>query len=573
MKKSNLMLTLKSVKYLLVFFVIFSFIQAIIVSINPLLMRYLVDTALPGMDISLVIKAFILILILIACQTVVYYINQILSAKIVKRMDIDIKNRLVQNVLEQEHRFFLQNKQSTLQNIIQKDTYVIASFLNRKIIPIISQVTVFIIVLVVMLNLNVRLALIALFLIIPYFFIYTLAGKKLEALVPDYYKFYDRMTSAMQRILKSFEVIKSFNKEKYEAERYRDISSSYYENDMKMTDIEVKAESVAYLFGHAMSLGLFGYAILMVVKGQTTLGTAIAFYSFMGRFLDPVQTISGIAAESKRFTKSLERVDSVLKTEAVSDTREKHKVSEFQDIEFKEVFFKYDEAAERNILNNVSMKLESDKIYAVVGDSGSGKSTLAKLIMGFFDADSGDILINKHSIKDICHSSLRRLFGYIPQDSYLLPGSLRENLTYGAPSISEQDIQDTLKALKLDVFVDSLSEGLDTSINELGTNLSGGEKQRLAIGRAILSNAKFIIADEISGNLDVQTEISVMDTVFSAVKGKTALIIAHRLATIVRADTIFVMKNGAIIESGTHEELLSFDGVYASLWNRQVSET
>lgn len=573
MKKWKLIQTLKSVKHLIALFIVFSLFYAVAISMNPLFMRYLVDIALPVMDLNLVIKTFVLILLLIACQTVIYYVNQILNAKIVKRMDIDIKNRLIQNMLEKEHQFYMQNKQSTLQNIIQKDTYVIASFLNRKIIPIISQVTVFIIVLAVMLNLNIKLTMISLLLIPPYFYIFTIAGKKLEALVPDYYKFYDRMTSAMQRILKSFEVIKSYNKEKYEAEIYRKISSSYYDNDMKMTNIEVKAESVSYLFGSAMSLGVFGYAILMVVKGQTTLGTAIAFYSLMGRFLDPVQTISGIAAESKRFKKSLERVEHILTTDTESDKSEKQTISEFQAIEFREVSFKYDKSLGRKILDNVSLKLERNKIYAIVGDSGSGKSTLAKLIMAFYEVDLGDILINKHPITDICNRSLRQLFGYIPQDSYLLPGSLRENLTYGASVISEKEIQGTLKALKLDVFVDSLPEGLDTSVNELGTNLSGGEKQRLAIGRAILSNAEFFIADEISGNLDVQTEMSVMDTVFSAVKGKTALIIAHRLATIVKADTIFVMKNGGIVESGTHEELLSLNGTYASMWNRQVSET
>lgn len=571
MKTNDLIQVVRSVRYYIALFIVCSLFQAAIVSVNPLLMRYLVDKALPAMNVTLVLRAFILILIVIVCQAAIYYLNQILSSKIVKSIDIGIKNQLVKKVLEHDHQFYFTNKQSTLQNIIQQDTYVIASFLNRKIIPIASQLAVFIFVLIVLLNLNVKLTLVALCFIPLYYLIFTIAGKKLEALVPEYYRLYDNLTSAMHRILKSFEVIKAYRKEKYEAENYQKISSSYYYNDIKMTSIEIKANSVSFLFSSVMSLGIFGYAIIMIVKGQTTLGTAIAFYSYIGKLLDPVQTVSDIASESKRFKKSLERVENVLKSEDIPKRRGKVVLAGFQNLVFKNVCFKYNISQDRSIIKDISMVIEKGKIYAFVGDSGAGKSTLAKLIMGFFDADSGEILVNNYPIKEISYDSLRQLFGYIPQDSYLLPGTIYENLVYGATDVSDTDIHNVLSALKLDPFIRSLAKGLDTSINELGTNLSGGEKQRLAIARAILSNAECIIADEISGNLDIQTEASVMDAIFRSVKGKTALIIAHRLSTITSADTIFLMQNGIIIEVGKHKELLNSKGVYAALWEKQRS--
>ncbi len=569
MKTSDLMLVVRSVRSYISLFIVCSLFQAAIVSVNPLMMRYLVDIALPTMSIALVLKAFILILILIVCQTTIYYVNQILSSKIVKSIDIEIKNQLVNRVLSHDHQFYLTNNQSTLQNIIQKDTYVIASFLNRKIFPIASQFAVFIFVFVVILNLNVRLTLIALCFVPLYYLIFTVAGKRLESLVPDYYRFYDNLTSAMHRILKSFEVIKAYRKEKYEEENYQYITSSYYDTDMKMTVIEVKANSVSFLFSSILSLGIFGYAIILIVQGQTTLGTAIAFYSYVGKLLDPVQTVSNIASESKRFKKSLERVGNILASGTLPNRGGERVLSNFQSLVFKKVSFKYGLSQERSIIKDVSMTIEKGKMYAFVGDSGAGKSTLAKLIMGFFDADSGEILVNGYPIKDVSLDSLRQLFGYIPQDSYLLPGTIYENLVYGVTDADDEHMCNVLSALKLDPFIKSLASGLDTSINELGTNLSGGEKQRLAIARAILSNAECIIADEISGNLDIQTEASVMDTIFSAVKGKTAIIIAHRLATITSADTIFVMQNGFVIEAGNHFELLHNKGVYAALWKKQ----
>lgn len=572
MKRSDLAQVVKSVWLHILLFIICSLFQAALVTVNPLLMRYLVDKALPTMQIAVVAKAFLLLLILIAIQTLIYYLSQLLSAKIVKGIDIGIKNRLIRRVLMQDHRFYLTHDQSTMQNIIQKDTYVIASFLNRKVFPIASQLAVFISVLFVILNLNVKLTLISLCFIPLYYLIFRIAGQKLEKLVPDFYRFHDKLTSAMHRVLKSFEVIKAYRKEQYEGEKYCEASSSYYDTDMKMTMIEVKASSASFLFSSILSMGIFGYAIVMIVQGQTTLGTAIAFYSYMGRLLDPVQTVASIASEVKRFKQSLKRVRQIL-TPGTSAKRGKEKVlQEFQSMEFRNVSFRYDASQQRSILKDLSFTIEKGKTYAFVGDSGAGKSTLAKLILGFFEAESGEILVNGIPIKDIALDSVRKLFGYIPQDSYMLPGTIHENIAYGATDANDERIHKVLSALKLETFIGSLPNGLDTSINELGTNLSGGEKQRLAIARAILTEAQYIIADEISGNLDMATEANVMDTVFSAVEGKTAIIIAHRLSTITSADTIFVMQNGSIIEAGKHHELLSNDGVYAALWQKQSSE-
>lgn len=571
-KTNDLTQVVKSVWPHILLFVVCSLLQAALVTVNPLLMRYLVDKALPTMQIAVVAKAFLLLLILIIVQTVVYYLSRVLSSRVVNSIDIGIKNRLIQRALAHDHRFYLTHDQSTLQNIIQRDTYVIATFLNRKIFPIASQLAVFISVLIVVLNLNVKLALIALCFIPLYYLIYTVAGKKLEGLVPDYYRLHDRLTSAMHRVLKSFEVIKAYGKEEYEAENYRQVSSSYFDNDMKMTRIDVGADSVSHLFSSILSIGIFGYAIIMIIQGQTTLGTAIAFYSYMGRLLDPVQTVANIASESKRFKKSLERVSSILTSDTSAKKGKAQVLQDFQSLEFKDVGFRYDTAQQRSVLKDLSFTIEKGKIYAFVGDSGAGKSTLAKLILGFFGAESGEILINGHPVEDVSLDSLRRLFGYIPQDSYLLPGTIYENLVYGADAIDDAQIDNILRALKLETFIDALPSGLETSINELGTNLSGGEKQRLAIARAILSDAQCIIADEMSGNLDFKTEASVMDAVFEAVEGKTAIIIAHRLSTITSADSIFVMQNGSIIEAGKHRELLDKEGVYTALWQKQSSE-
>ena len=239
-------------------------------------------------------------------------------------------------------------------------------------------------------------------------------------------------------------------------------------------------------------------------------------------------------------------------------------------IEFKAVSFGY--SSDRKIIEDFTLTIPEGKTFAIVGASGGGKSTLFRLLMRFYDSDSGEILVDGISIKSMTIASLRAALGVVPQDTVLFNDTLGFNIRYGDPSKSEEKVREAIRAAQLEEFIARLPKGLDTTVGERGLKLSGGEKQRVAIARAILRDPKILILDEATSSLDSKTETVIQSALNQLMKHRTSLVIAHRLSTIVDADQIIVLKDGKIFEQGTHQELISQKGLYQDLWEQQRQE-
>tara|TARA_R110001592_G_scaffold167131_5_gene402522 strand:- start:11662 stop:13449 length:1788 start_codon:yes stop_codon:yes gene_type:complete len=372
--------------------------------------------------------------------------------------------------------------------------------------------------------------------------------------------------------LLNFETVKYFANESYEAKLYDQELENWElaKRKNRLTLFALNAGQSLIISASLTSMLLL--AASEVAAGRMTLGDFVLVNAFMMQIFLPLNFLGFVYREIKSSMANIERMFDLLKTEAkVQDEAcaKQLSVSEGK-IEFKSVGFAYDE--ERPILKDFSFSLEPGEKVAIVGSSGAGKSTLAKLVFRFYDVTEGEILIDGQSIKSITQHSLRQAIGVVPQDSVLFNDTLIENVRYGRPDASDEDVKRAIQMAHLQEFIESLPKGYDTQVGERGLKLSGGEKQRVAIARTILKEPAILVFDEATSSLDSRSERSVMEAIEEVSKGKTSIVIAHRLSTVVNSDRILVLEKGQIVEQGSHDQLLDLNGHYAQLWAMQQKQ-
>ena len=325
-------------------------------------------------------------------------------------------------------------------------------------------------------------------------------------------------------------------------------------------------------------IGNFGYVAvcvvgaLLVINGKITFGVIVAFMIYIRLFTNPLSQIAQAATSLQSTAAAAERVFEFLGEDELSDeSRKSASVSEVKgDVEFKNVKFGY--TPEKIIINNFSAHAHAGQKVAIVGPTGAGKTTLVNLLMRFYELDGGNILIDGVSTTDMSRSSVHDLFCMVLQDTWLFEGTIKENIVYSKQNVSDEDVVKACKAVGIDHFIRTLPHGYDTILNDKA-NLSAGQKQLITIARAMIENAPLLILDEATSSVDTRTELQIQKAMDSLTVGRTSFVIAHRLSTIKNADLILVMKDGDIIESGNHIQLLEQNGFYAELYNSQFEKT
>ena len=367
----------------------------------------------------------------------------------------------------------------------------------------------------------------------------------------------------------NYETVKYFNAEEREFGKYNSVMENYEKESIK------SAKSLAFLnSGQALIITAGTIAVLVIASfdlqsGLITIGEFVGLNVIMMQLFLPLNFLGTVYREIRQSLVDMGEMFDLLDQEIEIKDSEISKEIDFKkgEIVFKDVDFYYDPS--RKILSKFNLKIYPGTVVAIVGASGSGKSTLARLIFRFYDVCDGQISIDGINITSLKQLNLREQIGIVPQDTVLFNESIYYNIAYGKPDATKKDVIDVAKASKLHTFIVSLDKGYDTIVGERGLKLSGGEKQRVGIARTILKNPPILIFDEATSSLDTKTEQEIQKSLNNISKGKTVLMIAHRLSTVINADNIFVMDKGKVIEEGTHSELLRLGGQYASMWARQ----
>ncbi len=367
----------------------------------------------------------------------------------------------------------------------------------------------------------------------------------------------------------NFETVKYFTNEQYEANLY-DQELANWEQAKRKNRLTLFALNT----GQALIISVSMTAMLMlaaqnVVAGAMTIGDFVLINAFMMQIFMPLNFLGFVYREIKNSMVNIEKMFSLMKqTSSVSDAKSAELLKVTQgEIEFDKVSFHYDES--RPILNALSFKLKAGEKLALVGSSGAGKSTIAKLLFRFYDPSEGQIKIDGQDIKGVTQHSLRSVIGVVPQDTVLFNSSLLENVRYGRPEATDEEVKEAIKLAHLKDFIEQLPKDYETNVGERGLKLSGGEKQRVAIARTILKQPSILIFDEATSSLDSESEQAVLQAIDEVSIGKTSVVIAHRLSTIIKADRILVLENGQVVEQGDHSGLLAKNGRYAKLWSLQ----
>ena len=525
-----------------------------------------------GIDFTYIGQILLFVLGLYVCSAAFNFIQGWIMTGVTQKICYRMRKEISEKINRMPMKYFESRTYGEVLSRITNDVDTLGQGLNQSITTIITSVATLIGVLIMMLSISPLMTLIAIVILPISMALISFVVKKSQKYFKDQQEYLGHINGQVEEVYGGHLVIKAFNREKDTIDEFNRTNEILYQSAWKSQFLSGMMQPIMMFVGNlgyaavALSGGLFA------IRGTITIGDIQAFIQYVKNFTQPIQQIAQVINQVQSMAAASERVFEFLNEEEEDQTAEHPAdVSTVTGtVDFDHVQFGYN--PDQTIIKDFSAHVKPGQKIAIVGPTGAGKTTMVKLLMRFYDVNSGSIKLDGHDVREFNRRELRDAFGMVLQDTWLFKGTIMENIRYGRLDATDEEVIAAAKAAHADHFIKTLPGGYQMELNEDASNVSQGQKQLLTIARAILADNKILILDEATSSVDTRTEVTIQKAMDNLMRGRTSFVIAHRLSTIRNADLILVMKDGDIVEQGNHEELLAKNGFYANLYNSQFED-
>lgn len=542
--------------------------------IPPLILRTIVDRAIPARSLEMVaylVGGYILVNLLLGIFNYgQWYSFELVGQRIARDLQLGLHNHLQRLHME----YFRKQKTGDIMSRVTEDVGSLHEFLGWGFILMTSNILSVVVTVGVMFWLSPKLTLATIAAFPALALVVLRFDKKIRPIWKQVREEMGKLTTVLQENVSGVRTVKAFARESHEIGKFGSRNKGFLGVNLDRIKVESSTQPLVEFISSLSIVGLVWYGGVQVAQGNESLGTLIAFQGYIWNIVWPIRMLGMLLNIFEQAMAAAPRVFQVLDTPAaIADEPGATTAADFSGrLEFREVSFQFNDG-DSDVLKNVSFSVPPGKVLAIVGGTGSGKSTLVGLIPRFFDPQKGQVLIDGQDVRSLTLDSLRRQIGMVLQDTVLFSATIAENIAYGRPDATAEEIEHAARLAQADDFITALPRGYNTPIGERGVGLSGGQKQRVALARALLMNPRVLILDEATSSVDTNTEYLIQEGLSEVMKGRTSVVIAKRLSTIEQADYVVVIEQGEVVEQGTPEELLREHGYFRRMYLSQQRQT
>lgn len=559
---------LKKYRYKYIFALVLVLLTSAINMINPFISGKIVDRVLEKNETSLLLPLISIMICIVLVKGIINYSFQIILEKISQNVLFKIRTDLYDKLMELDVNFYSKIKTGDIMARMTGDTDAIRHFIAWVVYNIISSITTFLFAIISMMYVNFTLTIFML-LISPLIGVFTF--KMSREILPTFRNIreaYSRLNSLVQENISGNRIVRAFSRENFEIDKFQRENKNYRDRNLDTIRVTRKYIPKLEFLSNSLNIVMVLVGGILVIINKLTFGELVVFNSLLWALNTPMRMCGYLINDTQRFIASSTKIIELLSTEStIKNNNYTVKVNKFKgNIEFKNVSLDLDG---RRVISNISFSIKAGQTIGLVGHTGSGKSLIINLLSRFYDATEGEIYIDGVNIKDIDLEVLRKNIATAMQDIFLFSDTIKDNIAYGNPKATFNEIKKTSKRAQAHGFIKRLEDGYETVVGERGVGLSGGQKQRVSLARAMMKDSSIFILDDVTSAVDMETEKKIQYELKNMKEKKTTFIIAHRISSLKQADLILVLDNGEIVERGTHKELVKKGGYYSNIFYTQ----